>query len=134
MVKTVSIIIQNKMGQILTLKNASYKKWHPDKWDIVSGKVEINETPIDAFKRELFEETGITEFVDFKTYDPHEYNDQGKMCLVYLFVCKVNIVKPKLSNEHVDHKWMSISDFFKSDYAIPAKTDLRLAFGIEIDE
>ena len=134
MVKTVSIIIQNELGQILTLKNASYKKWHPDKWDIVSGKIETNELPLDAFKRELFEETGITEFVDFKTCNPHKYNDQGKMCLVHLFVCKVSIVKPRLSNEHVDYKWMSISDFLKSDYAVPVKTALGLAFGIEIDE
>jgi len=51
--KVVRVIIQNKEGKILLLKD---KKWG---WNLPGGKIEENETPEEAAKREVWEETNL---------------------------------------------------------------------------
>lgn len=51
-------IIFNKDNKILLLKRATVKNgWGNDKWALVGGAVDENEKPIDACKREIYEET-----------------------------------------------------------------------------
>ena len=34
--------------------------WHGNQWSVIGGKMEAGETPEDAVRREVFEETGLT--------------------------------------------------------------------------
>jgi 8-oxo-dGTP pyrophosphatase MutT (NUDIX family) len=47
------VIIYNEKGKILLVKD---KKWG---WNLPGGKIEENETPAEAAKREVFEETNL---------------------------------------------------------------------------
>ena len=51
----VDIIVQNPKGEILLIKRAD-----DSSWGMPGGWVEDNETPDEAVKRELFEETGLS--------------------------------------------------------------------------
>jgi len=47
-------IIQNRNKQYLLVYNKKY-----DGWTFPGGKLELNETPLEATKREVFEETNL---------------------------------------------------------------------------
>ena len=50
----VRVVIQNEKGELLVIFE---KKWNC--WDFPGGKIELNETPLEAAKREVFEETNL---------------------------------------------------------------------------
>lgn len=59
-------------------------------WEFPGGKIEINETPEECFKRELSEELFIlAEINDFFVENIHEYPDKKIKLLAY----KVNIIR-----------------------------------------
>jgi 8-oxo-dGTP diphosphatase len=47
------------------------------KWECPGGHVESGETPLEAAKRELFEETGAVEFDIIPVWDYEAFNDDG---------------------------------------------------------
>ena len=53
--------------------------WHKksQKWDHVGGFVEKNENPLEAAKRELFEETGAVDFDIFPIFDHESFHEDG---------------------------------------------------------
>ena len=53
--------------------------WHKksQKWDWVGGFVEKDEKPLEAAKRELFEETGAVDFDIFPVYDHESFHEDG---------------------------------------------------------
>jgi len=51
-------LVYNSLGQFLILQTSKGKDF--GKWVVPGGKLDLNETPIDAFAREVFEETGLT--------------------------------------------------------------------------
>ena len=50
----VRVVIQNEKGELLVIFQ---KKWNC--WVFPGGKIEANETPLEAAKREVFEETNL---------------------------------------------------------------------------
>lgn len=51
-------LVYNSLGQFLILQTSKGKDF--GKWVVPGGKFDLNETPIDAFAREVLEETGLT--------------------------------------------------------------------------
>ena len=78
---SVLIIVYTKNKNILLLN----KKGKDNMWQSITGSLQINEKPLDAAKRELFEETGIVsnDIIDckkehiFEIYEMwrHKYED-----------------------------------------------------------
>ena len=59
-VKNAVAVIVNPDNKILLLKRADNKDiWMPNKWALVGGGIEKNETPLQAIKREISEEIGL---------------------------------------------------------------------------
>ena len=56
--KGVGIIVLNKNNEVFVGK----RRDNPiDKWQMPQGGIDLNESPLDAMKRELVEETSITQ-------------------------------------------------------------------------
>ena len=68
----VRVIIQNERGELLTIFQ---KKWNC--WVFPGGKIEPNETPLEAAKREVFEETNLViedlEIVGKQVFDKKQH-------------------------------------------------------------
>jgi 8-oxo-dGTP diphosphatase len=76
-------VIQNNNGLILLAERPAGKPW-AGYWEFPGGKVEVNETPEQALKRELEEELGITVTRCYpwltRTFDyPAKYDDSGNL-------------------------------------------------------
>ena len=110
---SVLIIVYTKNKDILLLN----KKGKDNMWQSITGSLQINEKPLDAAKRELFEETGIVsnniidckkEYI-FEIYEMwrHKYEDGITHNTEHVFKLELDdIVDIKLdSDEHDSFEW-----------------------------
>ena len=110
---SVLIIVYTKNKNILLLN----KKGKNSMWQSITGGLQINEKPLDAAKRELFEETGIVSnnIIDckkehiFEIYEMwrHKYEDGITHNTEHVFKLELDdIVDIKLdSDEHDSFEW-----------------------------
>lgn len=115
-------LIENDKNQFLisqrfepTIKDAHMK------WDFVGGKIEFGETPEEALKREVMEETGLD--VKVKDMVPCCYSnvwnhDDFKIhALVICYRCKVLAGECNISDRKInDLKWISKDEFKNYDF------------------
>ena len=108
---TQNIIIQNQEEAVLILKH------NTGKWLLPGGKIQKNESWIDALKREIKEETGITEFAIKSILDIDSWTENETGYYVATFVAKaLGINEIILSDEHIDHAWIKLSDLDNYDF------------------
>jgi len=112
---SVLIIVYTKNKDILLLN----KKGKDNMWQSITGSLQINEKPLDAAKRELFEETGIVsnDIIDckkehiFEIYEiwRHKYEDGVTHNTEHIFKLELDdIIDIKLdSDEHDSFEWAS---------------------------
>lgn len=108
----------NKNYVVIMLFNKSYdkvllvkrdKKPYKNCWNGIGGKIEGNETPIEAAKRECMEETNIV-LTDPKLLVTYVYpesniiNSNTKLNVIYDFVQEVNVI----DNEEGHYEWKDI--------------------------
>lgn len=79
-------------------------------WEFPGGKVEKNESPQAALRREIQEELGIDlDSLQQMSAVTHTYDFGSIRLLPYRSFCKI---RPKLTlTEHVDAKWVGLSDW-----------------------
>jgi dATP pyrophosphohydrolase len=112
---SVLIIVYTKNKNILLLN----KKGKDSMWQSITGGLQINEKPLDAAKRELFEETGIVSnnIIDckkehiFEIYEMwrHKYEDGITHNTEHVFKLELDdIIDIKLdSDEHDSFEWVT---------------------------
>ena len=110
---SVLIVVYTKNKNILLLN----KKGKDSMWQSITGSLQINEKPLDAAKRELFEETGIVSnnIIDckkehiFEIYEMwrHKYEEGITHNTEHVFKLELDdIVDIKLdSDEHDSFEW-----------------------------
>lgn len=90
------------------------KGFFEDKWEFPGGKIELNETKIDAVKRELKEEINYeVDKCNFFMSTKVEY----EKFLIYLdtYLVGASDCKP-IANIHQELKWEKISELLKYDW------------------
>lgn len=76
-------------------------------WSLISGGVEDGESPVDAARRELEEETGLTAPLSWDEI-PMSLGFEGDDGWVVLYVFSAETAaswEPTLDDEHVDYRW-----------------------------
>lgn len=102
------------------------------KWEFPGGKIELNETKEEALIRELKEELKI----DVEILKPlmtvnHEYN--SFYLTLHAYLCKKTNGKIVLT-EHLDSKWITVSEMNDLDFAAADIPVIKLLEGIIIDK
>lgn len=118
-------VIVNEERKVLIVKRAPFKNsWMPDKHALVGGGIEKGEEPIDAVRREIWEESGlkIDHFVDsFNIVTPPNTVD-------YVFIAKApENQEVKLNEEHTEYNWLSLEEIEKYDTVPMLKECIELA-------
>ena len=130
MTETVSIIVTDNYGKILLLKRSPHKKWYPEEWDIISGKLKNGESPKECFRRELFEETGINHYKLMENKKPYIYQEEKRQWLVHPYHCVVKQNVVQLDGEHNVYKWVALSKLSDLNITKPAKLELKTFYGL----
>lgn len=108
----VGAVIENAdLQKILVLKRAESQDWQKNEWEIDYGRIDQFEDPEDGLRRELFEETGLTD-ISIKTILSvwHIYRgpvavDNDLIGITYHTVTKEQ--KVVLSHEHSEYRWVT---------------------------
>ncbi|HOM05873.1 MAG TPA: NUDIX domain-containing protein [Candidatus Kapabacteria bacterium] len=106
---------EEKYEQLILKRNENAKPY-PNVWQVVTGRIEKYETPIETAIREVFEETGIVPvklwnlpyLASFYNYRENEINFSPVFVFEVYEEAKVNI-----SEEHSDYKWIALCDISK---------------------
>jgi len=109
-----SAVIKNRKKEILLLKRKETKTFQ-NCFQLPEGKLEENETPSDALRREIKEELGLKiKSTELKTVSQTEIEAKGIKYLAFRLIYQVilnSISKIKLSEEHSEYGWFSEKDF-----------------------
>ena len=112
-IKVVGGIIIDK-NKILIAQRSNQKE-HPLKWEFPGGKIQENENPIEALKREIKEELSIDIKKSKLLLDyEYEYQDIKK---IHLYFYKIDEYTGKVRNiEHNQLLWTHCNDLEKLDF------------------
>lgn len=113
MVKKVAGIVLFKENKILLQLRTDDAPTYPSKWSFFGGGIEEGETPIEAVKRECFEE------LCYKLENPEliiteQISNKGT---VYLFMEKYNPEQKLEQKEGKDMAWFTINEAIKLDFS-----------------
>lgn len=104
-------IIRRDDGRILVLKRSDGDDHKPGVWETVGGGMDQEETPQEALKREIVEETGLSVSVSnpFNVFTFKK--DTGEFKVGITFLCDYLSGEVKLSHEHSDFRWIDPKEF-----------------------
>lgn len=116
MIDVVAAFICNQLGEVLCMQRGAGKYAYTDyKYEFPGGKIEPNETPQQALRRELLEEMDLEVMVGEQVADiEHHYPDFDIRLRV--FRCTPTQMQFKLK-EHVNSLWLSFERLGQLDWA-----------------
>lgn len=100
-----------KEGKVLAMRRALTKDAGPGLWETLSGRIEANEAPLDAIKRELAEECGLTVRFDPRPVIAYEATRKGKPMILIIYRAEYLSGKTVRSEEHDAHGWLTPDEF-----------------------
>jgi 8-oxo-dGTP diphosphatase len=108
MIQVVCGIIKFNDNDILISKRSLHKNEYPGIWELPGGKVNDNETNINALKREIKEELDLEVVVDKLIYCIKHFNNKYD---VWYYQCLSECKKIKLNNEVETYKFINKKDY-----------------------
>ena len=117
-------LIRNSKGEILLLLAdvTSFRDGVQPYWDLPGGRIEEEDDELATLKKEIKEETGITELDEiqylYSVISSHTIpiKDSDRMAGLVLRIWQVEIPEDSsiiLSEEHTDYEWVSPGDAAK---------------------
>ncbi len=114
-------------GRLLLLQQPAHKQ-EPGRWGVPAGKIEPNETPENAAKRELFEETGIAveRASQVESIGALYMQKPGLNYIFHMFRIRLD-QKPevRISDEHQGFQWAPFDEMGKIPLMAGAKEALE---------
>ena len=105
--RTVSVTLQREDGRVLLLKRTPERGGF---WQILTGRIEAGESPLQTAAREVHEETGFSPRLDQirDLHYVHSFTLAGRVPPLFTeetaFAATVS-GEPRLSDEHDQHRW-----------------------------
>ena len=107
----VDVYVARRVGRgwrVLALRRAP-ERTRGGSWETIHGRMEPGETPVDAARRELSEETGLTasRLYNLSRVEAFYEHGQDRIVLIPAFAAVVTGAKVRLSDEHDRAEWLT---------------------------
>lgn len=103
-----------KDNKILLIRRRLNDVHSPGKWDIPGGRLEEGEDLHTGLRRETIEESNL-EIEIVKELEVHHFNrDDGQPIKLTIFYCKFTGGELRLSEEHIEFKWVNLNSDIKA--------------------
>ena len=102
-----SIIFNRNLNKILLIQRSNDDPTGANTWENAGGNIEYGEKPEEAIKREIREETGITE-ITIKNVAYVTLINGAEPYLIIAYICESQTETVTLSNEHQAFMWADI--------------------------
>ena len=93
--------------KVLLLKRPEMCKSFPGCWSLVAGKIEKGESPVEAARREIHEETGIDVANPDVMMKPIYVREGPILWKVHPFLYRIGHMDPVLNEENDGYEWVS---------------------------
>ncbi len=119
--------ISNKRPLFLLIKSSA-TGW----WVFPKGHIEEGETLIETARREVFEETGISDLNYLENFFEKIsfINHKGNQKNVHHFLFETKSENLKISSEHIEFKWLNFEDAHAQVDHENQKRILKVAMGV----
>ena len=97
-------------GKVLMLKRPDRCHSFPGMWSLVAGKIEPGETPEQAARREIAEETGLEVGAPDASTRPVHVREGSILWRVHPFLFRLDSAEPVLNDENEAFEWVSPED------------------------
>jgi 8-oxo-dGTP pyrophosphatase MutT (NUDIX family) len=119
------VIVVNGSNQILLGKRSDESKWGAGKYALIGGAIENKETPEEACRREVLEETGL---VLGNFIESYKISRDGNTEYVFVTRYNGNGTDVKLNEEHSAYGWFDFDEIKKIDTVPVLMEYLMLCF------
>ena len=103
-----------KNGKFLILKRTESKDFAPNAWEVITGRLEEEESPRDGILREVLEETGLKAEIIMPVDTGFFYRGGKEFPMVFIsYWCRYVEGEINLSWEHDQFKWASIEEILE---------------------
>lgn len=93
-------------GRFLLLKRSKPARGQLGYWELPGGGLDFGESPIEALKRELIEETTLEVEVKYPICTWHYHRGDQVQIIGMTFACHMSQGQVQLSDEHEDFAWI----------------------------
>ena len=112
-INAIKIILENKQGKVLLIKEPETWEWMPGHWGLPGGKVLEKESLYQAFKRKVKDDLGI-ETEPLGIFRIEELLMDGKTVLMFHAASKLDN-EVELKGEIAGYKWVGIEEIEAMD-------------------
>jgi len=100
-----------KDGRILSMRRSLSKDASPGIWEALSGRMEPGESPLEAVRREIAEESGLEVDVHPRPWAAHGSERAGVPMLIVYYLADWMSGDVRLSEEHDAFEWLGADEF-----------------------
>ena len=104
-------VVVRRGDSMLAMRRSLAKDAGPGLWEAISGRVEIDEEPLEAAAREVLEESGLVVTVDPRPITAYAARRIGEPMIVVVYAGDHVSGEVRLSDEHDDYAWLSVDAF-----------------------
>lgn len=97
--------------RVLAMRRAAHEDAGAGLWETMSGRVEIDEEPLDAIAREIDEECGLEVEIDPRPVDAYAARRNEAPMIVIVYRARVVRGEVCRSDEHDAHDWLTPEEF-----------------------
>lgn len=117
MVAVGCVIEHQPSGKILLLQRSNKLDWRPGMWEIGYGRIDQFEDPEEGLRREVREETGITELTIgtvLRVWHMYRGSKAPENDLVGVtYACQTSSEQVSISSEHEGYQWVTPEEALK---------------------